>query len=292
MERNATQRSSCQTNVPGDLAVDDAGEERGHADHFRSAILAAGLGSRGQAGTLGLVAVRVERPREHQPHRHAPERHHRRAAGSASRCSCGCCSSRGPAGRSRSPRPARHHRLRRRVHRPPLPPGQRPREGARPDRRPAAVHRRCRRHHGGWRRPAVVLRARPAAGDPGGRGDGGAHADGHEARRRVVVGEGRDDGFDDLVPRVPGQRGGLPVRRRHEGHRLGGRDTRARTQLLRRSHVPPGHATQPGRGAEPRGEQAGRPREGRHHGRGRGHPAPSAHLQHPQAAARPSPGAR
>ena len=49
------------------------------------------------------------------------------------------------------------HRLGRRLRRPPLQPGVRAGQGARPDRRPAAVHRVRRRHHHRRSRAALVL---------------------------------------------------------------------------------------------------------------------------------------
>ena len=67
------------------------------------------------------------------------------------------------AARGVAARPARRHRLGRRLPRPTARAGQRVRQEVRPHRRPPAVHRRPRRDHHRRRRAAVVLhrRARP-----------------------------------------------------------------------------------------------------------------------------------
>ena len=135
-----------------ELAVDDAGEERGHGGS--GGWRKAGWRRSYEPGRVVAAGARYDPARdraaraapEHEPDPHRPERHHPRPAAAACRCSCGCCSSRTNRPRRRvAARRARRHRLGRRLRRPPLQPGERARQGARPGRRPPAVHRRRRR---------------------------------------------------------------------------------------------------------------------------------------------------
>ena len=127
MDRKATQRSSRQTKRPGSspsmMRVKMRGHDRMMAGDFR------------RHDGLGRATCRGRRSTSTGS---SPSPTSSRSSGWPScRCSCGCCSPRTT--RPRRPRllaVPRGHRLPRRLHRPPLPPGLEPRQGARPGRRP------------------------------------------------------------------------------------------------------------------------------------------------------------
>src|SRR5262245_12775319 len=191
---------------------------------------------------------------QHEPGPHRAQRGHDRAAAVPARVPVAAVRTGRPRGRRAAPRRARRDGLRRRLRGPPLPPGERSGQGARPDRRPAAVHRRGRWHHAVRRRAAVVLAPRAGPRGAGRRGPGRPHAAGHEALRRVLVGQGRHVGPDGRGPGVPPERS----RRRRVGLHAGGgvglRPARARAELLRGAHLHPADEAQPGRG---KGHEAG-----------------------------------
>ena len=122
-----------------------------------------GAGSYGVAAPRATIRSDVDRARDVDRILTVPNVITFVRAGAACRCSCGCCSAEdNRAAAAVAARRPRRHRLGRRLHRPPLPPGVEPRQGPRPGRRPAALLRRRRRRSSSTARCPVVVRRRRA----------------------------------------------------------------------------------------------------------------------------------
>ena len=186
------------------LAVDDPGED---ASAWPGSYGCVAGRQRGRTLRLERPAGPADVPDRARTASSRPERHHAGPAGLPAGVPLAAVRAGQPGGGRLAARRPRRHRLGRRLHRPPLPPGLRPRQGPRPGRRPAAVLRRRRRHH--HRRLACPLwfgdrRARPR----GARGRRHARAGraGRPAHRRHLVRQGRHVRPDVRLPAVPGRR--------------------------------------------------------------------------------------
>ena len=219
-----------------------------------------------------------------RPRAHDPERDHRVRGCAASRSSSGCCSARTTGfAAAVAPRRARRDRLGRRLRGPPLRPGVRARQGARPDRRPAAVHRlRRRHHHRRHRRRLVQHRSCSRARSSSAATLVVLTLLRDEALRRHVGGQGRHVRAHVLRSRLlPARRATSTVRGCSSLDRAGatGHPGPACSATTPPSTYVPRCA---GRCREGRAEGGSAP-EGRDHGRRRGHPAAAAHLERPEA---------